>query len=294
MDLLSEIPRELIQETLSNLLVVDQLNLGITATYYNTIVNKQLLLTKYCNKIDNWINKVFDQKSHLFKEFLNISGSVLTGSKIIQEILSETYDGCGVDIIVPTNTPNPGLKLLEHLCLSLDTRLYNKLYSEQYIIKDKYYIKYEGVKIRFTIVESLPIDYIDGCNLNIARNYYSVNGLHSHLTVCDLRGIVEKRIRFRSIDKYDEYELISKYAKYGFKILDNTLETICALVAGYFYSLSYFSSPCGQTAIVLPDDEYQSYLSNENAYDCTDLFDCPIANFYTKKYKHRHTGPRCD
>jgi hypothetical protein len=84
-----------------NISAADIHNLVQTCKKYKNSVTRRHIETSIINSINNRLRKIFEDKFEDFKNVLKKTGSVISGSFIIQCILDEYYDDSDVDIFVP-------------------------------------------------------------------------------------------------------------------------------------------------------------------------------------------------
>jgi hypothetical protein len=254
--------------------------------------------------------------------FLATSGSAISGSFIVQCILSETFDGSDIDIIVPTRIGGmtSGLENMQILCdslkcelaptlskyadlnidtidpdLNIDTIFDSDLdVSDDFdypiptykIVDGVYYAKYGSVTLNFITTDVSINEHVDSYDLNIVRNAYSSETLR----LDDLVGILRKHIRI--VNPTRNYtERCLKYMYRGFKIMEPTEQLDMKILNN---TLAEQRSYRGNIrATVIDFHKYYNHIKRaDTAYDCEEMpgFDCPLQHF-VRKYKHMHIVP---
>lgn len=231
-DCLSIICRYLCPKDILNLLGV----LGYKEKIFNFNI-KESYLSSCRNSIDNWFRNFFGENYEIFRREMIDSGSLISGSFVLQNILDENWNESDIDIFFCNLEKTPHeyplcyflfalenkYKVIESRDIDMSERLgaYSKSKYEirrvlEYEIKTK---KFQCIHLNTDTISGVS-DFINNFDFNFCKSvfYYDENG--PHLSVPFFEEVMLKKTKISSINESkSSTSRREKYTKRGFSFL---------------------------------------------------------------------------
>lgn len=265
-----------------------------------SLLNTSHALSNYihllmCKRIDAALHGVFGPHTNAFREFMENTGSAISGSWIVQIINKTCYDS-DIDIIIPISLSNNEnkdrlkkfLKILGcPLMPSADPYGDHMLIHE---IFETYYCNSEGKNILFNFITTkIPLEsHIENYDLSIVRNSYTISpDGQSKLKTYNMEGILLKVIRVVNPSR-NYLQRILKYVCRGFKIQESSRTSDIKILQGILPFERPFRGQITATVPELIGVSYNDVISSATDYhECSEKMRCPL-KYFVRKYKHKH------
>jgi predicted nucleotidyltransferase len=206
------------------------------------------------DQVEKRIQKVFGQHTNAFKNLLEITGAVISGSFIIQAILDETWDKSDIDVFIPIRnmkspSDNPSSEIEEWLLNDVKTPIKDYYAACRYgdNMAGGHHIKWiRNFKLNGSIIQLVHVDVtadkitqyiLNSFDFSICKNVYSVG----KLIVTDMGGILTKTFNFAYAGNiFGSIRRMQKYSERGFKIAFNKRKLITSIIKNQDDDSEYF------------------------------------------------------
>jgi hypothetical protein len=214
---------EVIFGTNVNTIIMDYINL--TDIYnlkklFSLKIYDGYLDKKIVELIDYKLSLIFGDYYDLFKQFLDVTGSLISGSFIIQVLLNKTYKNSDIDIYFPEEASNSLINFARLLGTFInDRQTYSHDFRNKILDVNDLYLN--GTKLQFIKMANDKIyDFImDDFDIDICKNVFGVENEKMYAKIYNLDMLMNKTgnmktdgIIMKNVDRY------LKYTKRGFNI----------------------------------------------------------------------------
>lgn len=190
----------------------------------------QYISNRSINNIDIKLKNIFKDKYDIFNKLLIESGSIISGSFVLQNLLNEYWDESDIDIYVPYNN-----KLLDKNfkpTSQLDKFLLENYKLENSLCSNSYYILIEkvetiknymvgGKKIQIILVKNIQQnefkDYINNnFDFDICKNFYGIRkDGNKFIDIYNFDQIFEKKTEFKYSTNLPKTRITSSIVRYN-------------------------------------------------------------------------------
>jgi hypothetical protein len=187
------------------------------------------------DQVEKRIQEVFGDDTNAFKNLLEITGAVISGSFIIQAILDETWDKSDIDVFIPIRnmkspSDNPSSEIEEWLLNDVKTPMRGYYAACRYgaNMTGGHHIQWiRNFELNGSMIQLVHVDVtadeieqyiLNSFDFSICKNVYSVD----KLVVTDMDGILTKSFNFAYAGNiFGSIRRMQKYSERGFKIAFN-------------------------------------------------------------------------
>lgn len=226
-----------VYDILSYLRPVDLLTLKFASWTFYKKIDKKIFYNFVARIMNNRLSHIFGDRLIEFKNIMESTKCVISGSFIIQSILGEQWDGSDIDIYVTG----------QKIPLTIEFFLHNTMNFTLRTLLDNTYIK-EGDKLKITSIKDFQTfenkriqiicintdnsynsvkNYIhETYDYDICKNLYYVDKTE-HLSIYHPNDIYNKKINYDLNQENSKNNILIRYKKYrnrGFKIIVNNCD----------------------------------------------------------------------
>lgn len=189
--------------------------LKLTKTYDN----QKIIQQKIINKINEHINKIFLHDAADFKNLLKKTGSIISGSFLLQIILNEYWQDTDIDIYVPYCMKDYDVEFIEFF----------KKYELIYENHNTYNLCAKGIEyvntynVNNKIIQLIVVDcslfgmysyIISSFDYDFCKNVYGINKYKEYIRMHNFQKIIDKT----DMETRTESKRYIKYSDRGFAV----------------------------------------------------------------------------
>lgn len=186
-----------------------------------TAYGEDACIRLFAAKVAQHFSTLFGDYFSLFRQFMEETGSAITGSVLLQIIHNEKYENSDVDFVVPQE----GMLKVEKFLKSLELPFEKVLRTTYHAIDNKGFIAqiYEaifgpaGTKLQFIVTRVSVDNHVNSHDFTIVCNSYQMRDGRDYLKIGDLPSVLNKVIVIHFVQKSLSRRLL-KYLSRGFRL----------------------------------------------------------------------------
>jgi hypothetical protein len=240
------------------------------------------------DQVEKRIQEVFGQHTNAFKNLLERTGAVISGSFIIQAILDETWDKSDIDVFIPIRnmkspSDNPSSEIEEWLLNDVKTPMKDYYAACRYgdNMAGGHHIQWiRNFKLNDSQIQLVHVDVtadeitqyiLNSFDFSICKNVYSVDkNVYSvdKLVVTDMDGILTKTFNFAYAGNiFGSIRRMQKYSERGFKIAFNKRKLITSIIKNQDDESEYFLKRVTRDISQHDQQKYRIWPNNIKKYN---------------------------
>ena len=232
-------------------------------------------------QVEKRIQKVFGEHTNAFKNLLNATGAVISGSFIIQAILDEKWENSDIDVFIPVRhlkSPhdNPTSEIEEWLLNDVKIPMMDYYAACRYgdnMVGGHHIQWIRNFKLNGSIIQLVHVDVsadkieqyiLNSFDFSVCKNVYSVG----KLVVTDINGILAKSFNFAYAGNiFGSLNRMKKYSERGFKIEFNKRKIISSIIKNQNDESKYFLKRVTRDISQHDQQKYRIWTNNIKNYN---------------------------